>query len=207
MKSNMVKQQLNQAPIIFLKQNKLNTTTPTLVVFFTNVSPRANQPEIFATRIKEITNAVSNCPKYQLEYSLVNTGAKCKCTMIKVFTDQENKEEMCTILKDANNKLQLDKFIVETEFYSLTMAKRLKIVYRQIEYANKYRTIFIKGFNSIDCNLKDHTNNETTTVAQWLLNRQTSNGDRMFTRIYAPVANVTELLVKQENHKEAMDLG
>jgi hypothetical protein len=41
MKSNMVKQQLNQAPIIFLKQNKLNTITPALVGFFTNVSPRA----------------------------------------------------------------------------------------------------------------------------------------------------------------------
>ena len=205
MKSNMVKQQLNQAPIIFLKQNKLNTITPALVGSFTNVSPRAGQPEIFETRIKEITDAANNCPKYQLEYSPVNAGAKCKCTMIKVFTDQENKEEMRTILKEASNKLQLDEFIAETEFYSLTMAERQKIVYRQIEYANKYRTIFIKGFNNIDCNLKDHTDNDPTTVAQWLLNQPTSNGDRMFTRIYAPVANVTELLVKQENHKEALD--
>ena len=137
MKSNMVKQQLNQAPIILLKQNKLDTTNPSLVGFFTDVFPCADQPEIFETRIKEITDAASNCPKYQLEYSPVNTGTKCKCTIIKVFTDQENKEEMRTILKDANNKLQLDEFIAETEFYSLTMAEPQKIEYRQIEYANK----------------------------------------------------------------------
>ena len=126
--------------------------------------------------------------------------------MIKVFTDQEDKEEMRKILKAAKNKLQLDEFISEIEFYGLTMPERQKIVYRQLECAEKYRTVLIKGYKNIDCNLKNFQDKESITVAQWLLNRPTSSGDRMFTRLYAPVANITELLVKQEYHRrEAMD--
>jgi hypothetical protein len=70
-KNTMVNQQLNQVPIIFLRQNKINNIDPILVGFFTNVSPRADQPEIFKARIKEITDTISNCPKYQIEYSPV----------------------------------------------------------------------------------------------------------------------------------------
>ena len=49
-KNTMVKQQLNQVPIIFLWQNKINTINPTLVGFFSNVSLHADQPEINEAR-------------------------------------------------------------------------------------------------------------------------------------------------------------
>jgi hypothetical protein len=71
--------------------------------------------KIFTARIKEITDAISTYPKYKIEYSPVNAGAKCRCTMIKVFTNQEDKEEMRKILKEANSKLQLHELIPEIE--------------------------------------------------------------------------------------------
>jgi hypothetical protein len=85
------------------------------------------------------------------------------------------------------------------------MPERQKIVYRQLEYAEEYRAILIEGYKNVDCNLKNFNDTHSVLVAQWLLNRPTSSGNRMFTRLYARVDNVTELLVKQEYHKEAMD--
>ena len=82
--------------------------------------------------------------------------------MIKVFTNQEDKEEMRKIHKEAKNKLQLDKFIPEIEFYGLTMREHQKIVYRQLEYAEKYRTILIKGYKNFNCNLKDFNDKDST---------------------------------------------
>ena len=51
----------------------------------------------------------------------------------KVDTDQENKEQMRTIMKAAEHELQLNEFVAESEFYSLPLPTRKKIVIRQNE--------------------------------------------------------------------------
>jgi hypothetical protein len=66
MKNMMVLQGLNEEPKIFFRQNKIDTINPTLVGFFTNESPRADKPEVFKERLKQVTSTNSNCPSIKL---------------------------------------------------------------------------------------------------------------------------------------------
>ena len=47
MKHPIVRNDLNIEPKIFFRENKIDTTEPTLVGFFANISPRADRPELY----------------------------------------------------------------------------------------------------------------------------------------------------------------
>ena len=90
--------------------------------------------------------------------------AEIRCSVIKLYTDLDNKETMRIIMKEAESKLQLDEFIAETEFYSLPLPARKKTLTRQNEYTAKYQTVFITGFKDVDKNLTSDRNRSPVCV-------------------------------------------
>ena len=204
MKNQIVRNNLNIAPKIFFRENKIDTIEPTLVGFFTNISPRADRPELFEERIKKITSEFAKCPSYQLDHCHLH-AAGTRCNVVKMMTNKEDKETMRRMMNLVSAELlQEDKFVPETEFYSLSTEDKVKLLTRQMEYAKNYRTVFIDGFKNIDHNTKSGTNEEGT-ITQWLMSQKTSSNEPMFTRIYKPSNGTTELLVQNKNIREALD--
>ena len=156
MKHPLVRQGLNEEPKIYIRPNYLDCWYPTMVGFFTNVSPRADYPEVFERRMEALTQYDDGrqFPKYQLEHGMIH-AKNMRCTVIKILAGtQEDKEAIRKYFKENEDYLQGDEFIPETEFYSAPIETRMKIIDRQAKYGNGNRTVFIKGFRDIYCNLE-----------------------------------------------------
>ena len=210
-KNNQVQQALNEYPRIFLKINYLDCDHPLVAGFFTNVSPRADRPEIFAERMKNIMyyDDGKEFPKYQIDYAPINAG-NIHCIVIKILTATvEDKEKIREFFIDNEKHLQLGDFYSEVEFYSGALETRMKILDWQSKYARNNRTLFIEGFRSLQgmTNQGPKPEDKPKMVGSWFLDHTTGMGSLMFERIYEPVGKegTIELVVEEANANMATD--
>ena len=123
------------------------------------------------------------------------------------MTSKEKSEEVRSIMDEFLYDPPGDQFISATEFYSLPHDSKLKILLRQVEFAEKNKSIFITGIKETFIALREgeDTGRMQLTVTEWLHHRPTSYGEKMFNRVYPPESGVVELQTASENLTEAID--
>ena len=137
-------------------------------------------------------------------------------SVYKLMSSQQDKEQLRMIMSNHGNESHDVQYICASEYYSLGDQDKSKIVLTQLEFMNNTRSIFIKGYKTIQCELRMNAMNEKEEgdegeeeekdmIATWILKLQASNGDYMFTRIHEAVYGLVELYTTPTNHKEAID--
>jgi hypothetical protein len=212
-KNASTQQILNELPRIFLTQNTLSVVTPVLVGFFVNVYPRPDKPEAFEGYLDAIIKNRDETLEYQIDFGPVWAKNK-KMSVYKLMTAQEDKERLRSIMAETNGGDNETQYVCASEYYSLSDEDKTKIVASQLDFMNNTRSIFIPGIKTVLCNLlldemtgddDDINNGDEDTLADWLFQRETGAGERMFTRIYEARNGLVELYVKPQHHKEAID--
>ena len=207
-KSSAVQQGLNEYPRIFLTPNYLSVVTPVLVGFFTNHYPRPDMPETFQERINNYIRSYDPEIMYQIDYGPIWAKNR-KMSVFKLMTSLDNKENLRAIMEYYEKTDEDNEYVCATEFYSLSDEGKLKIIMHQVDFCVKTKSIFIHGFRDINVPLCIDAAEEDTeanmTLANWLHNRLTSYGEKMFSRVYQAINGTVELYTPTSNHKEALD--
>ena len=207
-KSPAVQQGLNEYPRIFMTPNYLSVVTPVLVGFFTNNYPRPDMPETFQARVNEFIRSYDPEIMYQIDYGPIWAKNR-KMSIFKLMTSIDNKEKIRAIMENYDKTEEDTEYVCAAEFYSLSDEGKLKIIMHQVDFCVNTKSIFIHGYKNIGIPLcidgtEDH--GETNmTLEEWLHQRQTSNGQKMFSRIYQAKHGTIELYTPTMNHKEALD--
>ena len=215
-KKMTTKQLLNELPRIFLTQNNLSVVTPVLVGFFVNHYPRPDKPEVFESYINQHIKEHNENIQYQVEFGPIWAAKNRKMTVHKLMTSQEDKEQMRSIMGEHDNARHGIQYICASEYYSLSDQDKSKIVLTQLEFMNTTRSIFIEGYKTVLNELRMDVMNEKddedinededkVNLATWIMRREASNGEYMFTRIHEAVHGLVELYTTPGNHKEAID--
>ena len=214
-KKNPVTQQLlNELPRIFLTQNRLAVVTPVLVGFFVNHCPRPDKPEVFESYVKQFIKEHNPNIQYQVDFGPVWAKNR-KMSVYKLMSSQQDKEHLRTIMNEHRNDGHEVQYICASEYYSLNDQDKSKIVLTQLEFMNTTRSIFIEGYKTVLSELRidamkeesddNEEEEEQENVATWIMQRESSNGEYMFTRIHEAVHGLVELYTTKENYKEAID--
>lgn len=197
---------LNDNPRIFLSVNQLDVVTPTAVGFFINTTPRPDKPETFTNRFNEFLQQHDENIKIQIEFGPI-WAPNNRVSVPKLMAAFDDKEQLRRILSHYQAGPNDDTYVCMTEFSSLPDAQKIKMIRCQAEYSMNIRSLFIDGFKSIQGEMGpgNEAKSARLSVGHWIFNRETSYGNRMFTRVYSAVNGVVELHVKKENIKEATD--
>ena len=209
-KDQAVQKLLNDTPRIFLTPNYLNAVTPTAVGFFIGTVPRPDKPDTFFDRFHDFIKDynISNT-KYQFDYGPIWATGGHRVSVYKLMSAYEDKETFRAIMEHYHTYEESDTYICMTEYGSLPNEQKIKTIRCQIEYATKYRSLFISGFKTIDIPLRENATDQDEagqdTLGQFIFTTTTGYGHSMFSRVYEAVNGSVELHVPKENLKEATD--
>ena len=100
--------------------------TTVIVSFFTDQAPRPDKLEIFADCIHMHIGKDQKKMKYQLDFGPVFTG-KYHASVFKIMASRKDNKTF-RFLMASYNKPNGNQFICATEFYSLPIKGRVKII-------------------------------------------------------------------------------
>jgi hypothetical protein len=127
---------------------------------------------------------------YQINYGPIWAKNR-NMSVSKLMTSMDNRENLGTITEYYAKTEEDNKYVCAAEFHSLSDKGKVKIIMHQVDFCakcTKPKLIFIHGYKDIYVPLRINATEEdvegSRALANWLHKRLTSNGQKMFSRVY-----------------------